>query len=139
MVPLNEESHMKNITRVGVASLCSLTAAVALGTVGAQPAQAAVFKVDQHVTPGTSVRSGTAVSIKYSWPGGGAEVTTQWGNRGTEVHRTPNNTRTVTRTLTTCHRSERINVATTVKKGTNDIGHAAIAIFVSNTTGPWCD
>jgi len=138
-MPLNEELHMKNIKRAGVVSLAGLTAALALGTVAAQPAQAAVFKVNQQVTPGTSVRSGTAVSIKYSWPGGGAKVTTHWGNRGTEVHETPNNTQTVTRTLTTCHRSERINVYTTVEKGNGDKGSAAIAIFVSKPAGPWCD
>jgi hypothetical protein len=130
---------MNNIKRSAVASLASLAAVVALGTITAQPAQAATFRVNQTVRPSTSVTTGTIVSITYSWPGGGARVTTQWGNRGTEVHETPNNTRTVQRTLTTCHRSERINVYTTVVKGNGDRGSAAIAIYVSKPTAPWCD
>ena len=130
---------MNNVTRSGVASLASLAALVALGTITAQPAQAATFRVTQTVRPSTSVTTGTTVSITYSWPGGGARMTTQWGNRGVEVHETPNNTRTVQRTLTTCHRSERINVYTTVVKGNGDQGSAAIAIYVSKPTSPWCD
>jgi hypothetical protein len=41
--------------------------------------------------------------------------------------------------IDTCHRSERINVYTTVVKGNGDRGSAAIAIYVSKPTAPWCD
>jgi hypothetical protein len=132
------------VPRLALVAGLAVLAALALtpGTSQADPADGvatnAVFRVNQSVSPGTNVTSGTAVSITYTWPGGGAKVVTRWGNAGTETHQTVANSLTVTRVLSTCLQEEKVNVFTTVTKGNGDHGSAAIAIFVHKPNPPWC-
>jgi hypothetical protein len=135
----DEEDLMNRFTRTAFALLVGSATVVATGLTTAEPALAATFYVRQTPAPSNSIKSGQTISITYSWAGGGARMTTQWGSRGTEVHETVTNTRTVQRVLTTCHRQERINVYTTVVKGNGDRGSAALPVYVSAASPPYCD
>jgi len=104
----------------------------------AAPASAAVFKVTQQWSA-TSVNEGVPVNVLYSWPGGGAKVTTNWNDGKVEVHQTPLNYRSLTHVYSVpCNVAIKTFVVyTTVAKGSGDAGSAAIHI-TARRVGPAC-